>query len=102
MRMMLGIFRDLNFSKLLCYFDDLLVFAPSESEALSRLHTVFQRLRENNLKLSPKKCNLLQRQVKFLGHIVDSGGVFVHPAKVEVITKITAQDLMENDGCTPS
>ncbi len=102
MRMMLGIFGDMNFSKLLCYLDDLLVFAPSENEALSRLHTVFQRLRENNLKLSPKKCHLLQRRVKFLGHIIDSGGVSVDPAKVEVITRITAQDLMDNDGCTPS
>lgn len=102
MRMLLGIFGDINFSKLLCYLDDLLVFAPSESEVLSRLRTVFQRLRENNLKLSPKKCHLLQRRVKFLGHIIDSGGVSVDPAKVEVITRITAQDLMDNDGCTPS
>lgn len=102
MRMMLGIFGDMNFSKLLCYLDDLLVFAPSDSEALSRLHVVFQRLRENNLKLSPRKCHLLQRRVKFLGHIIDSGGVSVDPAKVEVITKMKAQDLMENDGCTPS
>lgn len=101
MRMMLGIFGDMNFSKLLCYLDDLLVFAPSESEALSRLRTVFQRLRENNLKLSPKKCHL-QRRVKFLGHIIDSKGVSVDPAKVEVISMMTAQDLMENDGCTPS
>ena len=48
MRMMIGIFGDKNFTKLLCYLDDLLVFASSEDEALSRLHTVFQRLRENN------------------------------------------------------
>ncbi|XP_016112414.1 LOW QUALITY PROTEIN: uncharacterized protein [Sinocyclocheilus grahami] len=75
-----------------------MVWKKDESEALSRLRTVFQRLRENNLKLSPKKCHLLQRRVKFLGHIVDSGGVSVDPAKVEVITRITAQDLMDNDG----
>lgn len=71
MRMMMGIFGDMNFTKLLCYLDDLLVFAPSEEEALSRLRTVFQRLREDNLKLAPKKCHLLQKQVRFLGHIID-------------------------------
>ena len=102
MRMMTGIFGDMNFSKLLCYLDDLLVFAPSEEEALSRLHTVFQRLRENNLKLAPKKCHLLQKQVRFLGHVIDGGGVSIDPAKVEVITNMTVQDLMEEDGCTPS
>lgn len=102
MRMMIGIFGDMNFTKLLCYLDDLLVFASSEDEALSRLRTVFQRLRENNLKLAPKKCYLLREQVRFLGHVINGEGVAVDPAKVEVITKMTVQDLMENDECTPS
>ncbi|KAL7842572.1 hypothetical protein SRHO_G00242610 [Serrasalmus rhombeus] len=102
MRMMLSIFGDLNFSKLLCYLDDLLVFAPSESEALGRLRVVFQRMRENNLKLAPKKCHLMQKQVRFLGHIVDSGGVSMDPAKVDAITKLTIHDLFDDDGSTPS
>lgn len=102
MRVMTGIFGDMNFSKLLCYLDDFLVFAPTEDEALLRLQTVFQRLRENNLKLAPKKCHLLQKQVRFLGHVIDSGGVSVDPGKVEVINAMMTRDLMEDDGCTPS
>lgn len=102
MRMMMGIFGDLNFSKLLCYLDDLLVFASSESEALSRLRTVFERLRENNLKLAPKKCHLLQKEVRFLGHVISAEGVSVDQAKVEVISNMHIQSLMEHDGCTPS
>lgn len=54
MRMMLSIFGDMNFSSLLCYLDDLLVFAPTEQEALSRLEMVFQRLKLHHLRLSPK------------------------------------------------
>lgn len=102
MRMMLSIFGDLNFSSLLCYLDDLLVFAPTEQEALDRLEVVFQRLRRHNLKLSPRKCHLMRSSVKFLGHIIDRNGVAVDPAKVEVISKMTKADLMEDDGCTPS
>ncbi|KAI3369532.1 hypothetical protein L3Q82_007742 [Scortum barcoo] len=103
MRMMLSIFGDLNFSTLLCYLDDLLVFAPSEQEALSRLEAVFQRLREHNLKLSQKKCHLLRRSVKFLGHVIDGDGVAVDPGKVEVIVRMTKNDLMEDDSRhTPS
>lgn len=102
MRMMLSIFGDLNFSSLLCYLDDLLVFAPDETTALERLEMVFQRLRSYNLKLSPKKCHLMQASVKFLGHIVDGNGVSVDPSKVEVIAKLSKTDLMEEDGCTPS
>lgn len=102
MRMMLSIFGDLNFSSLLCYLDDLLVFAATEQEALTRLEVVFQRLRLHNLKLSPKKCHLMRSSVKFLGHIIDKNGVAVDPTKVEVIAKMTKVDLMEDDGCTPS
>ncbi len=65
MRMMLSIFGDLNFTQLLCYLDDLLVFAATEKEALSRLEVVFQRLRQHNLKLSPKKSHLLRTSVRF-------------------------------------
>lgn len=63
---------------------------------------MFQRLREHNLKLAPKKCHPLQKQVRFLSHIIDGGGVSVDPIKVEVITNIQVQDLMEADGCTPT
>lgn len=102
MRMMLSIFGDLNFTSLLCYLDDVLVFAATEQEALDRLEVVFQRLRLHNLKLSPKKCHLMRSSVKFLGHIIDKNGVVVDPAKVEVISKMTKADLMEDDGRTPS
>lgn len=40
--------------------------------------------------------------MKFLGHIIDSSGVAVDPTKVEIITKMSKTDLMEDDGCTPS
>ena len=46
---------------------------------------VFQRLKEANLKLNPKKCNLFQREVKYLGHVVSAKGVSPDPEKVEAI-----------------
>lgn len=70
MRMMLSIFGDENFTSLLCYLDDLLVFGPTEQIALERLEMVFSRLKNHNLKLAPKKCHFLQRSVKFLGHLL--------------------------------
>uniref|UniRef100_A0A3B3HW18 Gypsy retrotransposon integrase-like protein 1 n=1 Tax=Oryzias latipes TaxID=8090 RepID=A0A3B3HW18_ORYLA len=102
MRMMLSIFGDLNFSKLLCYLDDLLIFAPTEDEALMRLQIVFNRLRANNLKLSQKKCHFLRSSVRFLGHVIDADGVSVDQEKVKVISAFVKNDLMNPDGCTPS
>lgn len=58
MRMMLSIFGDLNFSSLLCYLDDLLVFAATEEEALRRLKVVFQRLHLHQCSLyGARMCN---------------------------------------------
>ena len=37
------------------------------------------------LKLSPKKCYLFQREVKFLGHVVSKDGVAMDPAKVQAV-----------------
>lgn len=53
MRMTTCIFRDQNFLSLLCYHDDLLVFAPTEELARVCLELVFSHLRLHNLKLAP-------------------------------------------------
>ncbi|KAJ8342714.1 hypothetical protein SKAU_G00326420 [Synaphobranchus kaupii] len=82
--------------------NDLLVFAPSEEEALRRLEVVFSRLRTYNLKLSQKKCHFLRKSVRFLGHVVDASGVSVDQEKVTVISGFRKEDLMDADGCTPS
>ena len=49
---------ELNFIYCLIYLDDLIVFSQTAEEHLHRLHVVFDRLREYNLKLKPSKCSL--------------------------------------------
>lgn len=50
----MAIFGDQNYFSLLCYLDDILVFAPDEQLALQRLEMVFERLKVYNLKLTQK------------------------------------------------
>jgi hypothetical protein len=57
-RLMEDCLGDLHFDICMICIDDLIIFADSYEEHLSRLKRVFQRLRENGLKLSPKKCKL--------------------------------------------
>ncbi len=102
MRMMTSIFGDENFLSLLCYLDDLIVFGPDEKTALDRLEMVFGRLHTYNLKLAPKKCHLMRKSVKFLGHIIDQTGVSTDPSKVDSISRMSSSDLTELDGVTPS
>ena len=62
-RLMEKIFTGLHWKILLIYLDDIVVYGKTFEEDLSRLYTVFQRLRDANLKLKPKKCQLFRSQV---------------------------------------
>lgn len=67
------------------YLDDLIIFSETFEEHMDRLAKVMQRLREHGLKLSPKKCFLLQSKVKYLGFVVSENGVEADPEKVSKI-----------------
>lgn len=84
----------MDFSSLLCYLDDLLVFASSEEEALKGLEIVFSCLRTSNLKLVQKKIHFLMHAVWFLGHVLDAGGVSVDQDKGSVMASFQKTDLM--------
>ena len=67
------------------YMDDLLIFSKDEESHLKHLEIVLSRLKENNLYVSPKKCEFMKTEIKFLGLIVGRNGLEVNPAKVEVL-----------------
>ena len=64
----------------LVYLDDIIVHSH-----LVRLERVFERLSRNGLKLKVYKYRLLQREVAFLGHRVNTEGLSTDPEKVEAI-----------------
>ena len=69
----------------LVYLDDILVPGRTFSQELANLRQVFERLREAKLKLSPKKCTLFQKEVNYLGHVVNEKGISPDPCKVEAV-----------------
>ena len=80
-----AVFRWSNMKICADYLDDLIIFSSSLEEHLQRLDTVLNRLKDCNLKLSPRKCMLLQTQVKHDGHIVSEKGVQADPEKIDRI-----------------
>uniref|UniRef100_A0A3P8RRT6 Gypsy retrotransposon integrase-like protein 1 n=1 Tax=Amphiprion percula TaxID=161767 RepID=A0A3P8RRT6_AMPPE len=76
---------DINRKEVLVFLDDLIVFSDSLEEHEKRLQHVLQRLRENGLKLSHKKCRFFQTSVRYLGHIVSRDGVKTDPEKISAI-----------------
>ena len=82
-RLMNAVLRGLTPSQCLVYLDDIIVFSSTFDEHIHRLRSVFGALRSANLKVKPRKCHLLQSEVKFLGHIVSSQGIATDPSKVK-------------------
>lgn len=68
------------------YLDDAIVFSGgSFDEHVDRLWMVFQRLRDCGIKLSPSKCSLFKRRVKYVGHVVSASGVEPDDDKVKKV-----------------
>ena len=84
-RLMERVLANLPLQTALVYLDDILIPGRTFSHHLTNLREVFQRLRAAKLKLSPQKCTLLQREVKFLGHIIGSAGVSTDPEKTRAV-----------------
>ena len=66
-RMMQTCLGDLHLNWCLIYLDDIIVFAKTQEEAIIRLGTIFQKLREVGLKLKPSKCELFKTRLLYLG-----------------------------------
>ena len=55
-------------------------------EHLHNLGCVLGTLREAGLRVNPK-CRFLQKEVKFLGHVLSENGISTDPGKTEEIQK---------------
>ena len=86
-RLMEQVVHGLHWKTLLLYLDDIIVIAPDFQTHLTRLGEVFDRLRQAGLKLKPTKCELLQTEVRYLGHVVSQHGVATDPEKIDAVAR---------------
>ena len=64
---------DLQGIELCVYLDDIIIFASSLEEHLKRFRRLIKRLGNANFTIEPTKCQFLQREDCFLGHITGNG-----------------------------
>ena len=67
------------------YLDDLIIYSRDEKEHEDHLQQVLQLLSKNGLVINPAKCVFFQKEVEFLGHTVDSTGVWPLSRHVQAI-----------------
>src|SRR6267154_5544715 len=74
---MTSIFQDVIGKFMHIYLDNIFVFSNTVEEHQKHLRVIFKRLRENQLYLKWKKCELYSDEIEYLGHIIDDHGI--HP-----------------------
>ena len=67
------------------YLDDLIVFSSTYKEHLRNLEIIFERLRETKLSLQPVKCEYIQPELDYLGHLITTEGIKPQRRLVEKI-----------------
>ena len=87
-RLMELVLAGLTWDKCLVYLDDVMVFGETKEELKNNLEEVFLRLRDVDLRLKPKKCTFLKREILYLGYIVTPDGIRTDEEKVRVIRDV--------------
>nr|CAH66013.1 OSIGBa0093M15.3 [Oryza sativa] len=67
------------------FIDDILIYSKTKEEHEEHLRLALEKLREHQLYAKFSKCEFWLSEVKFLGHVISSGGVAVDPSNVESI-----------------
>nr|GFB80995.1 putative reverse transcriptase domain-containing protein [Tanacetum cinerariifolium] len=67
------------------FIDDILIYSKNKEEHGEHLKTIFKLLKDEKLYVKFSKCDYWLNYVQFLGHVIDSSGIHVDPAKIEAI-----------------
>ena len=76
-----------NFS--VAYLDDILIYSETLTDHLRHIQSVFDRLREHNLRLKLKKCSFLKKGTNYLGFVINENGIQPEHNKVNVIRSLS-------------
>nr|GEX33757.1 putative reverse transcriptase domain-containing protein [Tanacetum cinerariifolium] len=67
------------------FIDDTLIYSRNKEEHANHLRKILELLRKEKLYATFSKCDFWIRTVQFLGHLIDSQGLHVDPAKIEAV-----------------
>ncbi|GJU20586.1 putative reverse transcriptase domain-containing protein [Tanacetum coccineum] len=70
---------------MIIFIDDILIYSKDKKEHKEHLKAVLELLKKEKLYAKFSKCEFWIPKVQFLGHVIDSQGIHVDPAKIESI-----------------
>ncbi|GKA63936.1 putative reverse transcriptase domain-containing protein [Tanacetum coccineum] len=72
------------------FIDDILIYSKNKQEHKEHLKMILELLKKEELYAKFSKCEFWIPKVQFLGHVIDSEGIHVDPAKIEAIKDWTS------------
>ncbi|GJU01042.1 putative reverse transcriptase domain-containing protein [Tanacetum coccineum] len=69
----------------IAFIDDILIYSKNKEEHEEHLKLILELLKKEELYAKFSKCEFWIPKVQFLGHVIDSKGIHVDPAKIESI-----------------
>nr|GEY46828.1 putative reverse transcriptase domain-containing protein [Tanacetum cinerariifolium] len=67
------------------FIDDILIYSKDEKEHEEHLKAILELLKKEELYAKFSKCEFWIPKVQFLGHVIDSQGIHVDPAKIKSV-----------------
>ncbi|GJU66204.1 putative reverse transcriptase domain-containing protein [Tanacetum coccineum] len=67
------------------FIDDILIYSKNKQEHEEHLKLILELLKKEQLYAIFSKCEFWIPKVQFLGHVIDSQGIHVDPAKIESV-----------------
>ncbi|GJX85368.1 putative reverse transcriptase domain-containing protein, partial [Tanacetum coccineum] len=75
---------------MIVFIDDILIYSKNKKEHEEHLKQILELLKKEELYAKFSKCEFWIPKVQFLGHVIDSEGIHVDPAKIESIKDWTS------------
>ncbi|GJT46096.1 putative reverse transcriptase domain-containing protein [Tanacetum coccineum] len=70
---------------MIVFIDYILIYSKTKEEHDAHLRLILELLKKEELYAKFSKCDFCLSKVQFLGHVIDSEGIHVDPAKIESI-----------------
>ncbi|GJR98092.1 putative reverse transcriptase domain-containing protein [Tanacetum coccineum] len=67
------------------FIDDILIYSRNKEKHANHLRIILELLKNEKLYAKVSKCDFWINIVQFLGHLIDSQGLHVDPAKIEAV-----------------